>query len=414
MVVFWTGLMPCYHQFLLLGLSGWLSHELGITGMKLTILGATGSIGASTIDVMKRHQDRFSAYALVGHQNVGKMREIAKSVRPEKVIMTDSAAADELQGTLPEDVKLESGMDAAIAAASESSVDMVMAAMVGSAGLPAALAAVHAGKRVGLANKECLVTAGRVFMQAAKASGAEVVPVDSEHAAVHQALVGHDRDSVTQIILTASGGPFRDRDPATLKNVTPEEAIAHPNWSMGAKISVDSATMMNKALELIEARWLFDMPADKLSAIIHPQSIVHAMVEYRDGSLLAQLAEPDMRSPIVYALQPESRLESGIPWLDLAKTGSLTFQAVNHDQFPAMRLVQEVMEGEDSLAIALNAANEVANKAFRDRHIGFMQIVQVVESVIAQVENSPVETLDEVWSYDYDARRLAEEVITTC
>lgn len=382
--------------------------------MKLTILGATGSIGTSTIDVMKRHQDRFSAYALVGHQNAGKMLEIAEAVRPEKVIMTDPVAADELQGKLPEGVELESGMDAAIAAASESSVDMVMAAMVGSAGLPAALAAVHAGKRVGLANKECLVTAGRIFMQAAKASGAEVVPVDSEHAAVHQALAGHDRDSVTQIILTASGGPFRDRDPATLERVTPEEAIAHPNWSMGAKISVDSATMMNKALELIEARWLFDMPAEKLSAIIHPQSIVHAMVEYRDGSLLAQMAEPDMRSPIVYAMQPESRLESGIPWLDLAKTGSLTFQAVDHERFPAMRLVQDVMKGEDSLAIALNAANEVANQAFRDRRIGFMQIVRVVESVLAQVENLPVETLDKVWSHDHDARRLAEEVITTC
>lgn len=382
--------------------------------MKLTILGATGSIGTSTIDVMKRHKDRFSAYALVGHQNVRKMRELAEAVHPEKVIMTDHSAADELRGTLPEGVKLESGMDAAIASASDSSVDMVMAAMVGSAGLPAALAAVHAGKRVGLANKECLVTAGRIFMQAARESGAEVLPVDSEHAAVHQALAGHDRDSVTRIILTASGGPFRDRDPATLKDVTPEEAIAHPNWNMGAKISIDSATMMNKALELIEARWLFDMPAEKLSAIIHPQSIVHAMVEYRDGSLLAQLAEPDMRSPIVYAMQPESRLESGIPWLDLAKTGSLTFQAVDHERFPAMRLVEDVMRGEDSLAITLNAANEVANQAFRDCRIGFMKIVQVVESVLAQVENIPVETLDEVWSYDRDARRLAEEVITTC
>ena len=195
-----------------------------------------------------------------------------------------------------------------------------------------------------------------------------------------------------------------------MKSVTPEEAIAHPNWNMGAKISVDSATMMNKALELIEARWLFDMPAEKLSAIIHPQSIVHAMVEYRDGSLLAQLAEPDMRSPIVYAMQPEFRLESGIPWLDLAKIGSLTFQAVDHERFPAMRLVQDVMKGEDSLAITLNAANEVANQAFRDRRIGFMQIVQVVESVLAQVENLPVETLDEVWSYDRDARRLAESL----
>jgi len=382
--------------------------------MKLTILGATGSIGTSTIDVMLRHPDRFSAYALVGHQNSKKMIELAFAVKPEKVIMTDPDAALALQGKLPAGVKLESGMEAAIAAASDNSVDMVMAAMVGSAGLPAALAAVHAGKRVGLANKECLVTAGRIFMKAAEVSGAEVVPVDSEHAAVHQALAGHDRSSVTKIILTASGGPFRDRDPSTLKNVTPEEAVAHPNWDMGAKISVDSATMMNKALELIEARWLFDMPVEKLSAIIHPQSIVHAMVEYRDGSVLAQLAEPDMRSPIVYAMQTDVRLESGIPWLDLAKTGTLTFQAVDFERFPAMRLVQEVMKGEDSLAITLNAANEVANQAFRERKIGFMQIVESVEQVLSQVKNIPVETLDDVWSYDRHARQLTEEVITAC
>jgi 1-deoxy-D-xylulose-5-phosphate reductoisomerase len=382
--------------------------------MKLTILGATGSIGTSTMDVMLRHPDRFSAYALVGHKNCDKMIELASMVKPEKVIMTDLHAAKTIAGKLPAGVVLEAGMDAAVAAASDSSVDMVMAAMVGSAGLPAALAAVHAGKRVGLANKECLVTAGRIFMEAAASSGAEVVPVDSEHAAVHQALAGHDKDSVTKIILTASGGPFRDRNPASLINVTPEEAIAHPNWDMGAKISVDSATMMNKALELIEARWLFDMPPEKLSAIIHPQSIVHAMVEYRDGSVLAQLAEPDMRSPIVYAMQNESRLESGIPWLDLAKTGTLTFQAVDYDRFPAMRLVQDVMKGEDSLAIALNAANEVANEAFRQRRIGFMQIVATVESVLSQVKNLPVETLDEVWSYDRHARQLAEEVVTGC
>jgi len=382
--------------------------------VKLTVLGATGSIGSSTVDVMLRHRDRFSAYALVGHSNSRRMLELAEKVRPAKVIMTDPQGADALKGRLPAGIILESGMDAAIAAAAESSVDMVMAAMVGSAGLPAALAAVEAGKRVGLANKECLVTAGRIFMQAAGRSGAEVVPVDSEHAAVQQALAGQDRASVTRVVLTASGGPFRDRDPVTLENVTPEEAVAHPNWDMGAKISVDSATMMNKALELIEARWLFDMPAEKLSAIIHPQSIVHAMVEYRDGSVLAQLAEPDMRSPIAYAMQSGSRLESGIPWLDLARTGTLTFQAVDYKRFPAMRLVQDVMRGEDSLSIAFNAANEEANNAFRERRIGFMQIVRVVEEVLARVENLPVASLDEVWSHDRLARQLSEEVMKTC
>ena len=376
--------------------------------MKLTILGATGSIGASTADVMLRHPDKFSAYALVGHRNSQRMLELAEKLRPQLVVMTDEKAAGDLVGRLPEGVQLEIGMDAAIAASAASEVDMVMAAMVGSAGLPAALAAVKAGKRVGLANKECLVTAGRIFMAAAKTYGAEVVPVDSEHAAVHQALLGHDHASITRVILTASGGPFRDRNPATLMHVTPEEAIAHPNWDMGAKISVDSATMMNKALELIEARWLFDMPAEKLSAIIHPQSIVHAMVEYRDGAVLAQLAEPDMRSPIAYAMQTDARLDAGIPWLDLAKTGRLDFQAVDEIRFPAMRLVKDVMAGGDALAIALNAANEEANQAFRNRKIGFMDIVSTVENVLMKTDDLAIESLDDVWACDHATRHLAQ------
>jgi len=378
---------------------------------RLTILGATGSIGCSTADVILRHPDKFSAYALVGHRNVAKMSELAAVLHPEWVVMTDAAAAKEMKGKLPAGVKLETGMDAAIALASATETDMVMAAMVGSAGLPATLAAVEAGKRVGLANKECLVTAGHIFMDAAAKSGAEVVPVDSEHAAVHQCLMGHDRDSVKGVILTASGGPFRDRDPATLASVTLAEAVAHPNWDMGAKISIDSATMMNKALELIEARWLFDLTSDKLSAIIHPQSIVHAMVEYQDGSVLAQLAMPDMRMPIAYAMQAEPRLQSGIDWLDLVQTGTLTFQAVDHVRFPAMRLVQEVLGGEDSLSIAFNAANEVANAAFREHRIGFMDIVTTVEQVLSRVDNVPVGSLDEVWLHDGHARKLAEEVL---
>ncbi|WP_100266538.1 1-deoxy-D-xylulose-5-phosphate reductoisomerase [Mariprofundus ferrinatatus] len=380
--------------------------------MKITLLGATGSIGCSTADVMLQHPDKFSAHALVGHRNHGKMLQLAEQLRPEWVVMTDESAALELQGRLPAGVRLEAGMAAATELAAASETDMVMAAMVGSAGLPATLAAVKAGKRVGLANKECLVTAGRIFMQAARASGAEVVPVDSEHAAVHQCMHGHDHGSVTQVILTASGGPFRDRDPASLRNVTPEEAIAHPNWDMGAKISVDSATMMNKALELIEAHWLFDLPAEKLSAIIHPESIIHAMVEYHDGSVLAQLAMPDMRMPIAYAMQAEPRLSTGIAWLDMAKTGALHFQAVDSTRFPAMRLVKDVMQGEDSLSIAFNAANEVANAAFRERRIGFTDIVMTVEKVLSQVENVPVGQLSDVWLHDEHARDLANEVIS--
>ncbi|MBL4775316.1 MAG: 1-deoxy-D-xylulose-5-phosphate reductoisomerase [Mariprofundus sp.] len=379
----------------------------------MTVLGATGSIGCSTADVMLRHPDKFSSFALVGHRNSKKMLELATLLHPQWVVMTDADAAQELTGKLPAGVALEGGMDAAIALASAPETDMVMAAMVGSAGLPATLAAVKAGKRVGLANKECLVTAGHLFMAAAKATGADVVPVDSEHAAVHQCLVGHDHGSIRRVILTASGGPFRDRDPASLKNVTPAEAIAHPNWDMGAKISVDSATMMNKALELIEARWLFDIEPDKLSAIIHPESIVHGMVEYVDGSVVAQLAAPDMRMPIAYAMQACPRLETGIDWLDLTKTGQLNFQAVDVQRFPAMRLVQDVLAGEDSLAIALNAANEIANAAFRHGEIGFMDIVSSVEKVLHLVDNVPVASLDEVWSHDAHARALSREVIKT-
>ncbi|MDQ6992101.1 MAG: 1-deoxy-D-xylulose-5-phosphate reductoisomerase [Mariprofundus sp.] len=378
---------------------------------RITILGATGSIGCNTADVILRHADKFSTHTLVGHQNGDKMVELAQQLHPEWVVMTDEQAAASIQGRLPEGVRLACGMDAAIELAADPASDMVMAAMVGSAGLPATLAAVRSGKRVGLANKECLVTAGRIFMAAARASGAEVVPVDSEHAAVHQCLQGHDAGSVKQVILTASGGPFRDRDPSTLHTVRVEEAVAHPNWDMGAKISIDSATMMNKVLELIEARWLFDLPAEKLSAIIHPESIVHAMVEYQDGSVLAQLAMPDMRMPIAYALQLAPRLATGIPWLDLAKTGTLNFQAVDHARFPAMALVDAVLRGEDALAITLNAANEVANHAFRSGKIGFMDIVSTVETVLSKVENRAVASLDEVWQVDAYARTMAQEVI---
>jgi len=385
------------------------TEQMQITQM--TVLGATGSIGCSTADVMLQHPDKFSAFALVGHRNADKMLQLANALQPQWVVMTDASAATQLSGKLPSGVRLESGMDAAIALSSATETDMVMAAMVGSAGLPATLAAVQAGKRVGLANKECLVTAGQIFMSEAKKSGALVVPVDSEHAAVHQCLAGHDHASISRVILTASGGPFRDRDPATLHAVTPEEAIAHPNWDMGAKISVDSATMMNKALELIEARWLFDIEPDKLSAIIHPESIIHGMVEYIDGSVLAQLAMPDMRMPIAYAMQLQPRLHTGIPWLDLAKTGQLNFQAVDNARFPAMRLVQDVLKGENSLAISLNAANEVANAAFRNREIGFMDIVTTVETVLEQVDNLPVERLDDVWSHDAHARAMTVEVM---
>jgi 1-deoxy-D-xylulose-5-phosphate reductoisomerase len=378
---------------------------------RVTILGATGSIGCSAADIILRHPEKFSAYALVGYRNSEKMLQLAEQLRPDWVVMINSDAAAILEGKLPTGTRLASGMDAATGLCIASETDMVMAAMVGSAGVPATLAAVKAGKHVCLANKECLVTAGRIIMAEAKRSGALLLPVDSEHAAVHQCLQGQHGGSVSRVILTASGGPFRQRDPATLHSVTPEEAIAHPNWDMGAKISVDSATMMNKALELIEARWLFDLAPEKLSAVIHPESIIHAMVEYTDGSVLAQLAMPDMRMPVAYAMQIEPRLETGIPWLDITQQASLHFQAIDKKRFPAMRLVRDVMKGEDSLAIAFNAANEVANAAFLQRRIGFMDIVATTEEVLTRVENVPVGSLDDVWLHDEKARILANEVM---
>ncbi len=378
---------------------------------RVTVLGATGSIGCSTADIILRHPDKFSAHALVGYRNSEKMLQLAEQLNPDWVVMIDPDAVAILAGKLPINTRLASGMDAAIDLCAAPETDMVMAAMVGSAGVPATLAAVKAGKHVCLANKECLVTAGRIIMAEAKRSGAMLLPVDSEHAAVHQCLSGQHGGSVSRVILTASGGPFWQRDPATLHSITPEEAVAHPNWDMGAKISVDSATMMNKALELIEARWLFDLAPEKLSAIIHPESIIHAMVEYSDGSVLAQLAMPDMRMPVAYAMQTEPRLDTGIPWLDMTQQASLHFQAVDTERFPAMRLAQDVMNGEDSLAIAFNAANEVANAAFLTHRIGFMDIVAITEEVLSRVENVPVGSLADVWLHDGNARRLANEVM---
>ncbi|MDX8393625.1 MAG: 1-deoxy-D-xylulose-5-phosphate reductoisomerase [Mariprofundales bacterium] len=383
---------------------------------KITILGATGSIGSSTADVLLRHLDKFTVATLVGHKNVKRMLELANTLRPQQVIMTDITAGKELRGFLPTDIRLDIGMDAAIAAAADTSLQtgsqIVVAAMVGAAGVPATLAAIEAGKHVALANKECLVMAGRIFKNAAAIANAKITPVDSEHAGVHQCLIGHDRNSVTKVILTASGGPFRNRSLAELEHISPAEAVAHPNWEMGAKISIDSATMMNKALELIEARWLFDLHVDQLDAVIHPQSLVHAMVQYNDGSMLAQMAEADMRAPIAYALQTIPRLQSGTPFFDLASKRVLEFMPVDNTRFPAVSLAKAVLKSNgDSLAIALNAANEEANFAFRQGRLAFTKIVSTVEQVLEKTNDAPSNTLEEAWQYDAQARQLALEMI---
>ncbi|MDQ6962198.1 MAG: 1-deoxy-D-xylulose-5-phosphate reductoisomerase [Mariprofundaceae bacterium] len=378
---------------------------------KVTILGATGSIGLSTADVLQQHPNRFSTYALVAHRNVQGMVKLVSCLRPEIIVMTDEQAAKDLQVVLGSTAKVHTGMQAAIDVSEAPEVDIVVAAMVGAIGIPSALAAVKAGKQLALANKECLVTAGRLFMAAAKRYSATIFPVDSEHSALLQCLEGHRKDRLERIVLTASGGPFRQRDPETLKFVTPAEAIAHPNWDMGAKISIDSATMMNKALELIEARWLFDLKPDKLSAIIHPQSIVHAMAEYIDGSVLAHMGVPDMRGPIAYALSADDRLSSGIKSLDLASIANLSFEAVNEDRFPAMRMIQDVLKADDVMAVVMNAANEVANEAFRHGRIGFTAIVEVVEYVLQHHDATPANCIDAIWEQDQQARIMANTMI---
>lgn len=364
----------------------------------------------NTADVLCRHRRLFSVYALVAQRNVERMCILIDRLHPRKVVMTDEVAARMLAERRP-GIQVESGMEAAIQAASDAEVDVVVAAIVGAVGIAPTLAAVEAGKRVALANKECLVSAGRVFKKAAEASGATILPVDSEHAAIHQCLLGHEKRSLVKVVLTASGGPFLHRDPRTLKDVTPREACAHPNWEMGAKISVDSATMMNKALELIEARWLFDLKSEEMDVIVHPQSVVHGLVYFRDGSILAQMAEPDMRGPIAYALQAEPRLESGIGLLELAKLKRLEFLPVDEERFPAMRLVRRVLSGSDSWAIAFNAANEVANASFRQGRLAFDRIVPVVESVVERTQLQRAETLEQVLRIDAEARAAAEEVI---
>ncbi len=376
---------------------------------RVVILGATGSVGASAADVIRRHPGLFEPWALVGHRNVARMAELVRAFDPAHVVMTDPGAAQALAAQLGR--KVQAGMQAAEVLAAAPEAGIVVAAIVGAAGIPPTLAAVRAGKHVALANKECLVAAGRIFRETAAASGATILPVDSEHAAVHQLLAGVPRESVVRILLTASGGPFLHRPVETLADATPEEAVAHPNWDMGAKISVDSATMMNKALELIEARWLFDARPDELGAVIHPQSVVHALVELADGTVLAQLAQPDMRAPVAYAMHPSPRLATGIPRLDWTRAERFEFLPMDEERFPAMRLVRRVLAGPDALAIGFNAANEEANAAFRARQIGFADIVPLVGRVLARMPERDAHTLDEVWALDREARRLAAEEI---
>ncbi|WP_213295887.1 1-deoxy-D-xylulose-5-phosphate reductoisomerase [Paraburkholderia sacchari] len=383
---------------------------------RLTLLGSTGSIGDSTLDVVARHPQHFSVYALTAHRNGDKLVEQCLRFAPEVAVVgdADTAAAVErkLRAAGSKTVVMY-GPQALVDVAKSDGCDTVVAAIVGAAGLVPTLAAAQAGKRILLANKEALVMSGDIFMNAARDNGAVLLPVDSEHNAVFQCLPaeGARHGGVTKIILTASGGPFRTREPATLVDVTPDEACKHPNWSMGRKISVDSATMMNKGLEVIEAHYLFDLPGERIDVLIHPQSVIHSMVSYADGSVLAQLGNPDMRTPIAHALAFPDRVDSGVAQLDLAQVATLNFEKPDYARFPCLALAMKALAEGGVASATLNAANEIAVEAFLNRRIGFMAIAQTVDAVLNALDNRSAASLEVVLEADAAARRAALKII---
>ncbi len=384
----------------------------------LTVLGSTGSIGVSTLDVMARHPDRYSVYALTANRQVEAMLSQCLAVNPQYAVMRDEAAAQQLKTALIKagsETQVLSGEDGLITVAEAPEVDAVMAAIVGSAGLSSTLAAVCKGKKVLLANKESLVMAGGLFMQAVEDHGATLLPIDSEHNAIFQCLPQDyqsiESAGIRRILLTGSGGPFRQRPMSELASVTPDQACAHPNWSMGRKISVDSATMMNKGLEFVEACWLFDATPDQIDVVIHPQSVIHSMVEYADGSVLAQMGNPDMRTPIAHAMAWPERIDSGVASLDFMTLSRLDFEAPSYERFPGLRLSVESARAGGIMPAILNAANEVAVDAFLNERIGFTQIPEVIEQVLSRSSNAEPVDLSVVKEADAAARALAQERI---
>jgi 1-deoxy-D-xylulose-5-phosphate reductoisomerase len=381
----------------------------------VAVLGATGSIGRSTLDVIRRHPGRFRAFALTAHTQGDELLELCVAYRPALAVLGDEGRARVLRDRvaaagLP--TRVLAGAQGLIAAAEHPDVECVMAAIVGAAGLAPTLAAARAGKRLLLANKEALVMAGPIFMAAVRASGATLLPIDSEHNAIFQCLPEHARGGVhgcgvRKVILTGSGGPFRNRPLAGLAHVTPIEACAHPTWSMGRKISVDSATMMNKALEIIEAHWLFGAPASAIEILVHPQSVVHSMVAYADGSVIAQLGNPDMRTPIAQALAHPDRIDAGVASLDLARLAALTFEAPDFERFRALALAYEVLTAGGTAPAIFNAANEVAVEAFLAGELAFPRITEVIEATLERVPAGVVGRFEDVVEADARARSAA-------
>ena len=393
--------------------------EHTMTQQVLTILGSTGSIGESTLDVVSRHPEKFRVFALAGHRQVDKLAAQCKQFRPEYAVIGDAGHAAELEKKLKQEgisTQVLYGSQALIDVASADEVSGVMCAIVGAAGLPSALAAAKKGKTIYLANKETLVVSGALFMETARQNGATVLPIDSEHNAIFQVLprdyTGRlNEHGINSIILTASGGPFLNTDLSTFDSITPEQAVKHPNWSMGRKISVDSASMMNKGLELIEAHWLFNCPPEKLEVVIHPQSVIHSMVRYRDGSVLAQLGNPDMRTPIAYCLGLPERINSGVGELDFGALSALTFQKPDFDRFPCLKLAYQAMNAGGAAPCVLNAANEVAVAAFLDKRIKFTDIAKVVAHCLAQDFSDSHHDIEGLLAQDAQTRRQAEAFI---
>lgn len=391
----------------------------------ICVLGSTGSIGVNTLNVVREHPELFSIRALTAHSNVETLATQCQEFQPELAVVGSATAAQTLEAKLSAlglKTKVAYGADALVQAATLSSINTVMAAIVGAAGLVPTIEAAKAGKRILLANKEALVMSGDIFMSAIKESGAQLLPIDSEHNAIYQCLPDantsnggsrgvYDRLGVSEILLTASGGPFRNYSTADLENVTPTQACAHPNWVMGRKISVDSATMMNKGLEVIEAHYLFGLDSQFIQVLIHPQSVIHSLVRYVDGSVIAQLGQPDMKTPIAYGLGWPHRINAGVEPLDFMRLKGLSFEEADHQRFPCLALAYQAMEMGGVMPAVLNAANEIAVTAFLDEKLKFLDISHVVEETLARFKAHPASSLETVLNADFEARKIAQEAM---
>lgn len=377
----------------------------------VTILGSTGSVGGNTVELVLGERENYRVEALVANRNVEKLAEQAVTLGAKLAVVSDPACYKALKEALfGTGIETAAGAQAVIEAAARPA-DWVMAAIVGAAGLHPTLAAIKRGATIGLANKETLVCAGQLVMEAVQRHQATLIPVDSEHSAIFQVFDFDQSDQIDKIILTASGGPFRRHSLEQMAQMSPEQAVAHPNWSMGAKISVDSATMMNKGLELIEAFHLFGLPEERIEILVHPQSVVHSLVAYHDGSVLAQLGTPDMKTPIAYALAYPARMTTPGKRLDLAKVASLTFEAPDPQRFPALRIARAALQAGGGAPTSLNAANEVAVQAFLSRHIGFLDIARVVEQTVDALSGSKIAAMDDIMALDSQARRIASDLV---